>query len=94
MIKTYLFTPSFKKSLKKCLEKGCDRELIKDAISLLIENEQLPEEYNTHRLTAGRTGQWEAHLDDDLLLIWKQTNDKITFIDIGTHEELFHYKKH
>ena len=79
--------------MKKCLERGCDQELITEAILLLIDNEQLPIEYNTHRLKGGRTGQWEAHLDDDLLIIWKQTKDKITFIDIGTHQDLFLYKK-
>jgi addiction module RelE/StbE family toxin len=75
-----------KSILKKKLRDGCNVELFKEAVLNLINGETL---YKQHTLYGGRNGEWEAPLEDDWLITWKQTTDKITFIDTGTHDELF-----
>lgn len=71
------------------LARGANVLLFKEAALLLEENGVLPEYYKQHTLRGTRSGQYEAHLDDDWLIVWKQNQDKITFIDTGTHKELF-----
>ena len=52
----------------------------------LINNQPLPKEAKDHSLL----GEYrEFHLGGDMLLIYQQQNNAITFYRIGTHNQLF-----
>lgn len=83
------YSKSFDRALKKMLSNGADVSIFKEAVYILEEKGVLPAEYKQHTLRGSKSGQQEAHLDDDWLIVWVQHNDKITFIDTGTHQDLF-----
>lgn len=45
-----VFTHSFKKALKRCVDRGCDVEIFKTAARILEEKGKLPAEYKPHKL--------------------------------------------
>lgn len=61
-----VFTNSFKKALKKCVERGCDKEIFKTAAEILKEKGKLPAEYKPHKLHGKYKGFWECHLQPRL----------------------------
>lgn len=71
---------------------------IKAVVEEMIENGQIPDEYNPHVLTnhnLNYRGSMEFHLLDGkvgLLVIYypNQKKRSFRFIRLGTHEELFH----
>ena len=86
-----VFTHSFKKALKRCVERGCDEEIFKTAAGILEEKGKLPAEYRPHKLHGKYKGFWECHLQSDWLLVWTQNKKELilTFTHTGTHDELF-----
>ena len=86
-----VFTHSFKKALKKCVERGCDRNVFMTAAGILEKNGKLPAEYKPHKLHGKYKGFWECHLQTDWLLVWTQNKKELilTFTHTGTHDELF-----
>ena len=54
---TLRFTGEFKRSLKRCLKRGCDEKLLTDALNILTEEGRLPDKYRPHILH----GQYEDY---------------------------------
>ena len=44
------FTGEFKRSLKRCLKRGCDEMLLSEVLHILSEEGRLPEKYKPHIL--------------------------------------------
>lgn len=44
------YSNRFNKDLKRCMKRGLNLKLIKDAIDLLAEKGSLPQEYRPHKL--------------------------------------------
>lgn len=85
------YSNSFDKSLKKCLKRGLNVELLREVIKILENTGTLPYQYRPHKLSGNYAGCWECHIQNDWLLIWKQNDATLTllFIDTGTHSDLF-----
>lgn len=67
---------------------------IKRVMGLILDNNgPLPPEYKDHELSGGWSGHRECHVHGDLLLIYviegKADDEKVTFVTLGTHAELF-----
>jgi mRNA interferase YafQ len=60
---------------------------------LLTKHDELPEEYDEHRLTDNWLGYWDCHLAGDLVVIYRRAAKKVTVVRIGTHAELFPHRK-
>ncbi len=58
-------------------------------MSLLFEGKQLPPEYLDHELRGNWEGARECHIGGDFLLIYQDDSYLVTFVDLGTHSELF-----
>lgn len=91
MIYNILFSNQFKRSYKKCLKRGCDKNLFQEVVTLLAETGTLPQRYKAHKLTGQWKGFWECHIQPDWLLIWEQHETELILIltDTGTHTDLF-----
>lgn len=86
-----LFSNQFKRSYKKCLKRGYNKELLEKVILLLAETGKLPQRYKPHKLSGEWEGLWECHIQSDWLLIWEQRETELVLIltDTGTHADLF-----
>ena len=82
-------TTSFKKQYKKL--SSIDKELVKEVILLLAENEELNEKYKDHKLTGNFKDLKECHVKPDLLLIYKINDDvlELALVHVGNHNSLF-----
>ncbi|MCL1933785.1 MAG: type II toxin-antitoxin system YafQ family toxin [Candidatus Azobacteroides sp.] len=72
--------------------RGYDRELLNNAIKILIDRGTLPVEiYKTHKLQGNYKNMWEAHLQPDWLLVWFINKKTVTIVltHTGTHSDLF-----
>ncbi len=86
---TIFRTSSFKKQYKKL--SILDKSLLKDIITLLVQNEELDEKYKDHKLTGNFKYLRECHIKPDLLLIYKKDDDilELALVQVGNHGSLF-----
>jgi len=63
---------------------------VRQVMIMLFLGEALPPEYLDHALTGDWIGFRECHIGGDFLMIYEHTrSDLITFVDLGSHSELF-----
>lgn len=85
------YTKPFLKDWERLCRAGRnDLRLLKEVILLLIANDApLGPEWRDHALT----GQWrdhrECHVGGDFLLIYQLDGERIVFVRVGTHADLF-----
>ena len=84
-------TKHFDKGVERMRKLGKNMEELKTVLALLRESGTLPEEYNPHLLHERFAGYWEAHIEADWLIVWRQNDYQLTIIltDTGTHFDLF-----
>lgn len=85
------FTGEFRRSLKRCLKRGYDEQLLKEVLNTLAEEGCLPEKYHPHLLHGQYEGYWECHITPDWLLVWVQDHQELLLLmtNTGTHSDLF-----
>lgn len=87
------YTRTFSKSWTRYNNAGRrDMHEATSVMSLIFSNSILPAEYRDHELNgAAWAGARELHIGGDFLLIYRldEAQNLVTFIDIGTHSELF-----
>jgi mRNA interferase YafQ len=87
------FTGQFKKDYKLALKRGCDPAKLQTVITLLVNEQALPESYRDHGLINSRNykGMRECHLEPDWLLVYQVVQDKLILrlIRTGTHSDRF-----
>ena len=84
-------TQEFDKDVKRCKKEGCNMQLLREVVDLLVENGCVPESYQPHMLHDEYAGLWECHIEDDWLLVWRQNDKQLTLLltNTGSHEYLF-----
>lgn len=84
-------TNRFDRSLKRCLKRNYNLDLLKEVIDLLAANGKLPLKYKPHKLSGNYNNCWECHIKPDWLLVWQQNDDEVLLLlmDTGTHSDLF-----
>ncbi|MFW3341131.1 type II toxin-antitoxin system YafQ family toxin [Aliarcobacter butzleri] len=82
-------TTSFKKDYKKLSQKN--KNILKELIIKLANNETLEEKYKDHKLIGDYLGCRECHVKPDLLLIYRIDNQvlELALVRIGNHSDLF-----
>lgn len=85
------YTNTFKKSWERYNKAGKrDMNLAREIMTILFLEQEIPPEYLDHELT-GWDGGRELHIGGDFLLVYRinPSSNLLTFVDIGTHSELF-----
>lgn len=83
-------TPEFRKSWERYNRAGRrDMNEVRTVMSLLFLGEPLPAEYLDHELKGDWAQSRECHIGGDFLLVYQDHADLITFVDLGSHSELF-----
>ena len=87
------FQGQFKKDFKLAIKRGCDIAELQKVITILANEQPLPEKYRDHALndTKDYSGVRECHIQPDWLLIYKVYKDILTLklIRTGSHSDLF-----
>ena len=87
------FTGQFKKDYKLAIKRGCNQAELQKVITLLMNEQPLPEKYKDHALTNSRNykDMRECHIEPDWLLVYKVFSDMLVLrlIRTGTHSDLF-----
>ncbi|GHU55674.1 addiction module toxin, RelE/StbE family [Clostridia bacterium] len=88
------YTNKYKKQRKLLEKRGLDISLLTDPIQLLLEEKQLPYEYNDHKLVGNFDGYRECHIgghNSDWALIYKIEKNILilTLVYTGSHSDLF-----
>lgn len=84
-------TNRFEKSVKKCVKRGLNLQLLRDAVHLLAQEGSLPPKYKAHKLSGRYASVWECHIAPDWLLLWEQDDTELVLLllDTGTHSDIF-----
>lgn len=85
------FTSEFKKSWERYNRAGRrDMAQARQVMALIFLGERLPAQYVDHELAGDWAGFRECHVGGDFLLIYQlSSSDLVTFVDLGSHSELF-----
>lgn len=88
--KSVTYTPEFKKSWERYNRASRrDMNAAREVMALLFLGSSLPPEYLDHELKGEWEGSRECHIGGDFLLIYQDSGELISFVDIGSHSELF-----
>ena len=82
-------TNQFMKDVDLSRKRGLNIEKLKNIITLLCENKELPKRCRPHVLSGEWRDCWECHIAPDWLLIYRFTENEIHFLRTGTHSDLF-----
>lgn len=88
---TIKYQTTFRKDYKRIVKRGYDVRLLEKVISLLAEQQALPEKYRDHSLSGNYSGCRECHITPDWLLIYEIKNDELLLCltRTGSHSDLF-----
>lgn len=83
----------FKRDYKLAVKRGCDPQKLSDVISILANEQPLPQKYKDHSLTNSKhyKNVRECHIEPDWLLIYKIVGQTLVLelMRTGTHSDLF-----
>lgn len=87
------FTGQFKKDYKLAVKRGCNPDKLEAVITLLVDEQPLPERCRDHALTNSRNykNMRECHIEPDWLLIYKIEQEVLLLklVRTGSHSDLF-----
>ena len=88
---TIKYQTTFKKDYKRIVKRGYDIRLLEEVISILANQEPLPEKFRDHSLLGKYTGCRECHITPDWLLIYEIDGDELILYltRTGAHSDLF-----
>lgn len=89
MINEILRKNQFKKDVKRIIKQGKNLEELENILSILIEDEAIPDRHKDHPLTGDYNEFRELHIKPDWLLIYKIEGEKLILVRTGSHTELF-----
>lgn len=87
------FTGQFKRDYKLAVKRGCDPQKLAKVITMLCEEQPLPDMYRDHALVNSRNynNMRECHIQPDWLLVYKIVQEALVLklIRTGSHSDLF-----
>ena len=88
---TIKYESSFKKDYKRIIKRGYDPSLFEAVVTILANEEPLPQKYHDHPLAGNHIGHRECHITPDWLLIYKISKQELILYltRTGTHSDLF-----
>lgn len=82
---------SFKKDIRRAKKRNYRLKKLEKIIEILRKEEELPEEYDDHKLTGNWKGHRECHIEPDWLLVYKIEKEELILVlcHTGTHSDIF-----
>lgn len=82
-------TKRFEKDYRLMIKRGYDVSLLKEIVLALQVPEKLPQKNKDHELAGTLEGFRECHIQNDWLLMYRQTETGLYLMRTGTHSDLF-----
>ncbi|MGY3742298.1 type II toxin-antitoxin system YafQ family toxin [Leuconostoc inhae] len=84
-------TTQFKKGYKKAVKANKNINKFIEILTILVQQEPIPEKYKDHALSNNYNGERDLHIEPDWLLIYHYERDELvlTLTAMGSHSELF-----
>lgn len=82
-------TKRFEKDYRLMIKRGYDIARLKEVVLTLRIPEKLPPKNRDHELSGNLAGFRECHIQNDWLLMYKQTETDLYLVRTGTHSDLF-----
>ncbi len=83
------YSPSFVAKYKKISKKNKKQgDLIKERIALFLSNKIHPS-LRLHKLQGNLKEAWSISIDRKIRILLYQDTDSISFVDIGSHDEVY-----
>lgn len=82
-------TSAFKSDVKRQKKRGKDMEKLKKLITLLVNQDDIPAEYEDHPLQGNWRGYRDSHMEGDWILIYRVEDDDLKLARTGTHQDIF-----
>lgn len=87
------YTGQFKRDFKLAVKRGCNPDELQEVVTMLVNEQPLPEKYRDHALVNSRNykDMRECHIEPDWLLVYKVYRDMLILklIRTGSHSDLF-----
>ena len=78
-------TSSFKADVKRQIKRGKDMTKLKKLITLLVNQDEIPAEYEDHQLQGNWRGYRDAHMEGVWILIYRVDEDDLKLARTGTN---------
>lgn len=82
-------TSAFKADVKRQQNRGKDMTKLKTLITLLVNEQEIPAEYEDHPLQGNWRGYRDAHMEGDWILIYRVDGEDLRLARTGTHQDIF-----
>ncbi|MGX9367362.1 type II toxin-antitoxin system RelE/ParE family toxin [Desulfoplanes sp. PS50] len=79
----------FRKDVKKMQKRGKNMEKLRRLLTLLIEEQDVPDSYQAHPLKGNWLPFWDAHIEPDWLLVYLEQKGELLLARTGTHADIF-----
>jgi len=79
----------FKRDVRKAEKRGKDMAKLRTLLTLLIDENPLPERYRDHPLKGEWAGFRDAHIEPDWVLIYRIAGEELQLARTGAHSDLF-----
>lgn len=80
---------AFKSDVKRQQKRGKDMAKLRTLITLLVNEQEIPPEYEDHPLQGNWRGYRDAHMEGDWILIYKVVGEDLKLARTGTHQDIF-----
>ncbi|MCX2202523.1 type II toxin-antitoxin system YafQ family toxin [Pantoea agglomerans] len=82
-------TSAFKADVKRQQRRGKDMTKLKTLITLLVNEQEIPADYEDHPLQGNWRGYRDAHMEGDWILIYRVDGEDLRLARTGTHQDIF-----
>ena len=65
------------------------QNVLKAVVTMLVNDDELPPKYRDHILIGNWAGHRECHIRPDVLLIYRNDENALELVRLGSHAELF-----
>lgn len=79
----------FRRDVKRVEKRGKDLDKLRQLLSLLLVEAELPATYRDHPLKGNWKGFRDAHIEADWVLIYRVIGGELQLARTGTHADLF-----
>ena len=86
---TPITSSTFRKDVKRMQKRGKDMGKLKALLTLLMNEQSLPDSYQIHPLKGNWLPFWDAHIEPDWLLIYTEKDGELLLARTGTHADIF-----
>jgi mRNA interferase YafQ len=86
---TPVWASRFRRDVKRAEKRGKDMMKLKQALTLLIEQQPLPGNFADHPLKGDWKGFRDLHLEPDWLLLYRIEGSELHLARTGSHADLF-----